>query len=538
MVRSKSTTKLTPPTSSPIRKPLVFVSHDTRDREIAEAFCNLLADVSGSVLQVFRSSDRAGTTGIEFGADWYNTVMEKLDEATDLVALLTEYSLDRPWILYETGVVKGRTGHKAFGLALGITLEEASVGPFAQLQNSDDDKSSLTKLVFQLMRRNLEVTPRAEAVEHHVDQFMKRVAEILSIRAEHTTANKLGGSISQQIPTVQPRRIDEALDRGSSRFLEVLVDGALYLADTTATFHEGLKKAIQSSNILPMKYLYCTDDGCEFWLELVRQPEYRFYTHSLDKLSACANDVVATIQRVSGESELDLISLGSGNGEKDNRLLRELCGSLRDGKHIYYYPIDINSQMLVQSVRGALNGVRRERLLIKAIVGDISRIQELSPVYEDRAAANIFSVLGNTIGNSDERTILRAINAAMLPGDFLLAEVSTQSDGIEDFLTDELNMKHDFVPLQSLGVPFEREKLTYERVTGLSVVPDTVSTLARYSNARIGERPFPEVKLSVIHHYDPDQFSHYVVSELGVERVTDWRFVDGALFLFRRPKSR
>ena len=38
--------------------------------------------------------------------------MQKSDEATDVVALLTSRSLNRPWILYETGVAKelSRTG--------------------------------------------------------------------------------------------------------------------------------------------------------------------------------------------------------------------------------------------------------------------------------------------------------------------------------------------------------------------------------------------------------------------------------------------
>jgi hypothetical protein len=68
--------------------PLVFISHDSRDADLAEAFGNLLTDASGGILKSFRSSDRKGTAGIEYGQEWYRAIMQKLDDATAVVALL------------------------------------------------------------------------------------------------------------------------------------------------------------------------------------------------------------------------------------------------------------------------------------------------------------------------------------------------------------------------------------------------------------------------------------------------------------------
>ena len=75
--------------------------------------------------------------------------MSKLESASDVVCLLTQRSLDRPWILYEAGVAKGKLGTPVFGVALGIPLNRANAGPFAQFQNCDDKEESLTKLVLQ-----------------------------------------------------------------------------------------------------------------------------------------------------------------------------------------------------------------------------------------------------------------------------------------------------------------------------------------------------------------------------------------------------
>jgi hypothetical protein len=44
--------------------PLVFISHDTRDAELAEAFSKLLKSVSAGMLKTFRSSDKKGTEGV------------------------------------------------------------------------------------------------------------------------------------------------------------------------------------------------------------------------------------------------------------------------------------------------------------------------------------------------------------------------------------------------------------------------------------------------------------------------------------------
>jgi hypothetical protein len=177
--------------------PLVFISHDSRDADLAEAFGNLLTDASGGFLKSFRSSDRKGTAGIEYGQEWYRAIMQKLDDATDVVALLTTHSVNRPWILYEAGVAKGKltANDRVLGIALGIPLDEAATGPFAQFQNSPDEEDAITGVILQLIRRHPQAAPREEAVRRQVQAFREAVAILLKGRkAEHTQ---------------QPARVDE-----------------------------------------------------------------------------------------------------------------------------------------------------------------------------------------------------------------------------------------------------------------------------------------------------------------------------------------
>src|SRR5690242_4684739 len=139
-VTSKKKQKEVEPTeilSSPTAS-LIFISHDTRDAEIAEAFSKLLSSVSAGVLKCFRSSDRKGAQGIDYGSEWYPELMRKLNLASDVVCLLTQRSVERPWILYEAGVAKGKLDAPVLGIVLGIPLSRANTGPFAQFQNCDD----------------------------------------------------------------------------------------------------------------------------------------------------------------------------------------------------------------------------------------------------------------------------------------------------------------------------------------------------------------------------------------------------------------
>jgi len=186
----ESETKPRPPSS-----PLIFISHDSRDADLAKAFSKLLRSVSTGMLKSFRSSDKSGTEGIEFGDEWYKRLMEKLDSASDVVCLLTERSLERPWILYEAGVAKGKLETPVFGIALGIPLSKVSTGPFYQFQNCDDSDDSLTKLVMQLARRIPSAEPEDDVVRSQVQTFKSTADKILS------NLNKAGAKPKNEAPS-------------------------------------------------------------------------------------------------------------------------------------------------------------------------------------------------------------------------------------------------------------------------------------------------------------------------------------------------
>lgn len=168
--------------------PFVFISHDTRDADLAEAFSNLLKSVSAGVLKSFRTSDRRGNQGIEYGIEWYPEIIKNIQNASDVVCLLTERSVNRPWILFEAGMAKGKLDTPILGVALGIELKTVSTGPFAQFQNCADDEDSLTKLVFQLVNRIPGSEPDSDTIRFQVGKFKSSIESILKSLAAPASA--------------------------------------------------------------------------------------------------------------------------------------------------------------------------------------------------------------------------------------------------------------------------------------------------------------------------------------------------------------
>src|SRR5207249_2048029 len=94
-------------------------------------------------------SDKKGTEGIDFGEEWYKRLMAQLQSTSDVVCLFTERSLDRPWILFEAGVAKGKLNTPVLGVALGVPLSRVSAGPFYQFMNMDDSEGDLPRIAIE-----------------------------------------------------------------------------------------------------------------------------------------------------------------------------------------------------------------------------------------------------------------------------------------------------------------------------------------------------------------------------------------------------
>lgn len=107
----------------------IFLSHSTRDTEIATTLKALLRAVFGDAVEVSFSSDQAAGGGIDAGEKWREWINKEIAEADQTHVLLTPNSMSRPWILWESGVAAGVSlGNPHAGLvvpvAFGLSADE------------------------------------------------------------------------------------------------------------------------------------------------------------------------------------------------------------------------------------------------------------------------------------------------------------------------------------------------------------------------------------------------------------------------------
>jgi hypothetical protein len=223
--KSKGTAKEAEGLAVSSTAPLVFISHDSRDAELAEAFSKLLKSVSAGMLKCFRSSDKKGSEGFQFGDEWYNRLMEKLQSATEVVCLFTQRSIDRPWILYEAGVAKAKLESRVRAIAFGVPLTKLQTGPFFHFQNLENTEEALRKLVRELAQRVPGLEPDADVIDTQVKTFKAasdKIVEEISHQGEgeNTAEDDPQAKFLEEMKVLireLPSRVSERLDGEPSR---------------------------------------------------------------------------------------------------------------------------------------------------------------------------------------------------------------------------------------------------------------------------------------------------------------------------------
>jgi hypothetical protein len=332
------------------------------------------------------------------------------------------------------------------------------------------------------------------------------------------------------------RRVRGVLSRGSTESYNSLADAGIRVADKRHEFMRDLRKSLLGREIIPSKYLYWFPHGTAHWLEICAKESYVFYKNSLKLLKSSSDSIAKQIVKHAGTSAIDFISVGSGDGKKDNILLRALSKSLKDQDYIYYYPVDISDALIGRAVPEALgSGLKPEKFRLKALVSDYAELPALASFYEERPNPNVFSVLGNTIGNAEEQIVFEAIDDSLLDNDLVLVEINVGEPSLTDvLLRDTANLEHDFSPLVAFNVQFMPDRIKHTIVDGLSIVPGTKSILTTFEDAVIDGVHVEQVKLAVVHYYKLDEFRMTMSDKMNVTIVGEWTSGGVAVFLGRR----
>jgi uncharacterized SAM-dependent methyltransferase len=229
--------------------------------------------------------------------------------------------------------------------------------------------------------------------------------------------------------------------------------------------------------------------------------------------------------------------LGSGDGEKDRILLNALVTSGTTA--LNYYPVDISDKLLVECIKNVFRDNFDHRgVHTKAIIGDFCNLPVLRAVYEDRPSPNVFSILGNTLGNSDEGKILGALKQSMYPEDLAIIEINCATDEVSSansILSSAIVRESACLPLRMAGIEFDKDKATVHEVKDLSVFRSARSVETTYSEVRIDNQTVSCVPLTHDHRYVFKSFIPEIESYLGVEIIDSEVIGNAGALLVRKP---
>lgn len=290
------------------------------------------------------------------------------------------------------------------------------------------------------------------------------------------------------------------------------VDAALHTGDD-AVSREEILACLEGNTLIPGRYMYSSDLGAKNWIRLCNDGMYRHHRETVEFWANSGGSAVASlIQKALGRDDLDYISLGPGDGEKDAEIIAHWVDSL--GTDVFYYPYDISPMLVSKAVRTIqehTTRAARDKLRIKAVLADFTHFKAVSEVFNHRDSPNVVALLGSLGNLGDERKFLQKLKSQMSKQDLLILEVRLR-DGDEERDLMELRdgdaaLKFDFGALESyLGLSFKREIMTVKREKGISSIPDTITTVVGCQGLEYQGKPYSEAKLIYIHQYTEQQF--------------------------------
>jgi hypothetical protein len=319
-----------------------------------------------------------------------------------------------------------------------------------------------------------------------------------------------------------------------------MFDSAILMDQFSAPMKKIIMQEIKKGEMMPCSHSYSTDIGSDSWLRLCGDPLYAVFHESIKFLEESADAVFDSLPSYLIRSCPDFVSLGPGNGYKDRTLLRSLSNKLLGigvNDYIYYYPVDVSPRILATAISTvSMDTDLRERLRIKALLGDFEQLRLFAPAFDFRPEPNIFSLLGNTLGNlMHDGDFLKKIHRTMHEGDVLLLEVRTKQSKLSLSGKSSNQFGLSFAPLGHLGVPFEPNKIEVAREDALSQIPGTTSLAVHYKDFTIEGASIEDLILSWVNFYDPEELSTSLIGHtIGFKLLKSFEMKSLVLFVLQK----
>jgi HAD superfamily hydrolase (TIGR01509 family) len=128
----------------------IFLSHALIDKKLAQLVKELIENVSLGLTNIWLSS---ALDGLKPGDNLWNEVHQNLSDSDMIIALLTPNSLQRPWILYESGFVAGNKKANVIPMVFCIDKNDLPLPLSAYVIYKGDELEDLSQLLIQIVTK-------------------------------------------------------------------------------------------------------------------------------------------------------------------------------------------------------------------------------------------------------------------------------------------------------------------------------------------------------------------------------------------------
>ncbi len=204
---------------------------------------------------------------------------------------------------------------------------------------------------------------------------------------------------------------------------------------------------------LAEKFFYWFPLSVRAWLALCSDGAYRNFVRSRSLIARSAADLA----RCFSPGPLEVLSLGSGQGDKDLILLEALRAH---GVRISYVPVDTSQALLEMACSGALHA----GLPAQGIKADFTKREHLAALAaEPETPPRLVLVIGNTLGAFDPIAEARELARLLRHGDRLLVDGEVYAgDPTLAGYDNPLNRRFAWAPLHAVGIRDEDGELRFE----------------------------------------------------------------------------
>jgi len=152
----------------------VFLSHSLIDKKLALYVKELIENVSLGVAEVWLSS---ALDGLRPGDNMLDEIHQNLSNSDKIIALLTPNSLQRPWILYESGFVAGNKKAEVIPLVFCINKNDLPLPLSAFVIYKGDDIEDINRLIMQIVIITVP-KPNKSLIDENINNFIENIKEI------------------------------------------------------------------------------------------------------------------------------------------------------------------------------------------------------------------------------------------------------------------------------------------------------------------------------------------------------------------------